>query len=118
MKKTFLLLVSLLPAAVVLAGRFEHPGIGLNREQLDQLKKNVQEGVEPWKSLYADLTAHDQRFSKKPRIFTRRGEGISKIDNPDFDTRCAWDSQTVYCQAVMYEITGKSLDLEWMKVPQ
>ena len=26
-------------------GRFQHPGIGLNREQLDQLRKNVQDGV-------------------------------------------------------------------------
>lgn len=100
-----------LPVAMLLsgapAGSFEHPGIGLNRAQLDQLKKNVQEGVEPWKSLYEDLTAHDHRFSKKPRVFTRRAEGITKIDSPDFDSRCSWDSQTAYCQAVMYEITGE-----------
>ena len=68
----------------------------------------MQEGVEPWKSLYADLTAHDHRFSKKPRIFARRGEGITKIDSPDFDSRCAWDSQTAYCQAIMYEITSEA----------
>ena len=88
-------------------GRFQHPGIGLNREQLDQLKKNVQEGVEPWKSLFADLTKHNHAFSKKPRIFARRTEGITKIDSPDFDSRCAWDSQTAYIQGVMYEITGE-----------
>lgn len=87
--------------------RFEHPGIGLNREQLDQLKRNVQGGVEPWKSLFDDLTRHNHAFSKKPRIFTRRGEGITKIDSPDFDNRCAWDSCTAYYQGVMYEITGE-----------
>ena len=101
------MLVLVLASGVALAGRFQHPGIGLNREQLDQLKNNVQEGVEPWKSLYEDLTKHDHRFSKKPRIFARRTEGITKIDSPDFDSRCAWDSQTAYCQAVMYEITGE-----------
>jgi len=89
-------------------GRFQHPGIGLNREQLDQLKANVQGGVEPWKTLYDALTKHDHRFSKKPRIFARRGEGITQIDSPDFDNRCAWDSQTAYYQAIMYEITGEA----------
>lgn len=108
MKKIILMLFLVLPAGVALAGRFEHPGIGLNREQLDQLRKNVQEGVEPWKSLFADLTAHDHRFSKRPRIFARRSEGITKIDSPDFDSRCSWDSQTAYCQAIMYEITGEA----------
>ena len=108
MKKLVLMLGFILPAAIAFAGRFQHPGIGLNREQLDQLRKNVQEGVEPWKSLYADLTAHDHRFSTRPRIFARRTEGITKIDSPDFDSRCAWDSQTAYCQAIMYEITGEA----------
>ena len=89
-------------------GRFQHPGIGLNREHLDQLKANVQGGVEPWKTLYDSLTKHDHRFSKKPRIFARRGEGITQIDSPDFDNRCAWDSQTAYYQAIMYEITGEA----------
>ena len=107
MKTLAIVLAIVLAAGSALAGRFQHPGIGLNREQLDQLKRNVQEGVEPWKSLYADLTKHDHRFSKKPRIFARRSEGITKIDSPDFDSRCAWDSQTAYCQAVMYEITGE-----------
>ena len=89
-------------------GRFRHPGIGLNREQLDQLKANVQGGVEPWKTLYHALTKHDHRFSRKPRIFARRGEGITQIDSPDFDNRCAWDSQTAYYQGIMYEITGEA----------
>ena len=103
--------LGVLAACGALAGgaapaRFVHPGIGLNREQLDQLKKNVQDGVEPWKSLFDDLTRHNHAFSKKPRIFTRRTEGITKIDSPDFDSRCAWDSCTAYYQGVMYEITG------------
>ena len=89
MKKLVLMLGFILPAAIALAGRFQHPGIGLNREQLDQLKRNVQSGVEPWKSLYADLTKHDHRFSKKPRIFARRSEGITKIDSPDCFSRSA-----------------------------
>ncbi|MGN0834008.1 MAG: hypothetical protein ACI4RD_10240 [Kiritimatiellia bacterium] len=92
----------------LLAGRFLHPGIGLNREQLDQLRTNVKRGVEPWKTLYADLTSHNHRFSQQPRIFARRNEGITTIDSPDFDNRCAWDSQTAYIQGIMYEITGEA----------
>ena len=100
-KLAIFLLVALSLSCAALAGRFLHPGIGLNREQLDQLKKNVAGGVEPWKSLYAELTKYDHRFSKNPRVFSRRSEGITKIDSPDFDTRCARDSQTAYCQAIM-----------------
>ena len=94
--------------ATAAQGRFRHPGIGLNREQLDQLKANVLRRVEPWKTLYDELTKHDHRFSKKPRIFARRGEGITQIDSPDFDNRCSWDSQTAYYQGIMYEITSSS----------
>lgn len=107
MKRHLLALLLSVTANIAFAGRFQHPGIGLNREQLDQLKANVQNGVEPWKSLFEDLRKHNHAFSKKPRIFTRRGEGITKLDNPDFDNRCAWDSETAYIQAVMYEITGE-----------
>ncbi|MGN0877800.1 MAG: hypothetical protein ACI4TC_11065 [Kiritimatiellia bacterium] len=97
----------------LLAGRFQHPGIGLNRAQLDQLKANVQNGIEPWKHNFEWLKKNDHRFSKKPRIFTRRGENIESINSPDFDNRCAWDSQTAYCQAVMYELTGEACYREY-----
>ena len=107
MKRLVFLLSATLAASAVFGGTFRHPGIGLNREQLDQLRKNVREGVEPWKSLFDDLRKHDHAFSKKPRIFARRSEGITSIDSPDFDSRCAWDSKTAYIQAVMYEITGE-----------
>lgn len=103
-----LAMIGLLFVGSAFAGHFQHPGIGLNREQLDQLKKNVKDGVEPWKTLYAELTRHHHGFSKHPRIFARRGEGITSINSPDFDSRCAWDSQTAYFQGIMYEITGEA----------
>ncbi len=108
MIRSLLILLFVGAMNVAFAGRFQHPGIGLNREQLDQLKRNVHEGVEPWKTLFNDLTRYDHAFTKKPRIFSRRTENITSIDSPDFDTRCMWDSQTAYAQAVMYEITGEA----------
>lgn len=107
MKRLLLVLVLSVSASLAFAGRFQHPGLGLNREQIDQLKKNVQDGVEPWKTLFEDLRQHHHAFSKKPRIFARRGEGIDSINSPDFDSRCAWDSETAYIQGLMYEITGE-----------
>ena len=86
--------------------KFKHPGIGLNREQLDNLKRWVDSGVQPWKANFDYLTQHDHRFSKKPRVFSRAE--ARAIDNPDFDNRCMWDSQTAFCQAVMYELTGEA----------
>ncbi len=90
-----------------------HPGIGMNGEDLIRLATFVSEGVEPWASYYRDLTKHDHRFSKKPRIFTQRNENPTAIDSPDFDNRCQWDSQTAFCQAVMYVITGEESYREW-----
>ena len=87
MNRLFTVLICLIVASGAFAGRFQHPGIGLNRAQLDQLTANVREGVEPWKSNYEYLTKRDHRFSKKPRIFTRRGENIDAINSPDFDNR-------------------------------
>ena len=57
--------------ATAAQGRFLHPGIGLNREQLDQLKANVQGGVEPWKTLYGSLTKHDHRFRRPQWLHPR-----------------------------------------------
>lgn len=85
---------------------FVHPGIGFTRDDLLMIAKNVRDGVEPWKSSYASLVKHDHRFSTKPRVFTRRGEGLTAIDSPDFDNRCAWDSQSAMCQAVLYIVDG------------
>lgn len=96
----------LLVAHTALAGRFLHPGIGLNREHLDRLRKNVVENIEPWKTLFGELVRRDHAFSKTPRIFTRREMNLTAIDSPDFDNRCGWDSRTAYIQAVMFELTG------------
>lgn len=85
---------------------FVHPGIGLTRDDLLVIAKNVRDGVEPWKSSYDALVKRDHRFSMKPRIFTRRGENLKAIDSPDFDNRCAWDSQSALCQAVLYVVDG------------
>ena len=41
MKRHLLALLLSVTANIAFAGRFQHPGIGLNREQLDQLKANV-----------------------------------------------------------------------------
>ena len=63
MKKILVVLAFVLAAGVALAGRFQHPGIGLNREQLDQLATQLYEkevlfredleriyGPRPWES--------------------------------------------------------------------
>ena len=81
------------------AGQFLHPGIGLNRAQLDQLKANIENGVEPWKHNFEWLKRNDHRFSKKPRIFTRCGLfPIAKLLTKTYDFTAAgqaladWDA--------------------------
>ena len=84
-----------------------HPGIGFNKAQLETIVRNVRGGVEPWKRLYGELSARDNRFSKHPRIFTDRRVPDPGIGSPDFDNRCEWDSETAVGQSLMYLITGE-----------
>ena len=82
-----------------------HPGIGLNRDDILRIIKNVKDGVEPWASDYLWLTMRDQAFSTNARIYTDRSRWTA-IDDQGYDRQCESDSRNAICQAFMYIATG------------
>jgi hypothetical protein len=85
---------------------FRHPGILLNRAQLELLKQRVTDGVEPQKSAYARMIASplgDLNYTPKPRATVECGP-YSKPDLGCKDEQA--DSDAAYTQALLWAATG------------
>src|SRR3954469_22853149 len=102
--------VSLLPLASAKQDNssvpFKHPGILVNRAQLDLIKKRVAEGTEPQKTAFATLLASplaDLNFTPSPRATIECGP-YSKPDLGCKDERR--DCTAAYSQAIAWYVTG------------
>lgn len=85
---------------------FNHPGILLNRAQLDLIKDRVAAGIEPQKTAFAALLASplaDLNYTPSPRATVECGP-YSKPDLGCKDERR--DCTTAYTQALAWHITG------------
>jgi hypothetical protein len=85
---------------------FKHPGILLNRAQLDLIKDRVAKGVEPQKSAFAALLASplaDLNYTPSPRATVECGP-YSKPDIGCKDERR--DATAAYSQALAWVVTG------------
>ena len=85
---------------------FQHPGILLNRAQLDLLKTRVAQGTEPQKSAFAALLASPlaaRDYTPSPRVTVECGP-YSKPDLGCKDERR--DATAAYTQALAWAITG------------
>src|SRR3954467_2111160 len=85
---------------------FKHPGILLNRAQLDLIKKRVAEGTEPQKTAFATMQASplaDLNFTPSPRATIECGP-YSKPDIGCKDERR--DCTAAYSQAIAWYVTG------------
>ena len=85
---------------------FYHPGILVNRPQLDFIKAKVAAGAEPWRSAYeamksSELASRD--YTPKPRATVECGP-YSKPDLGCKDEQR--DSAAAYTQALMWFISG------------
>lgn len=85
---------------------FAHPGILVNRAQLDEMKKRVAAGKEPQKSAFEALKADKLAaldYTPHPRATVECGS----YSNPDFGCKDEQnDSEAAYAQALMWYITG------------
>lgn len=100
-----LLAAAPLPAAATPAA-FRHPGVLLNREQLDLIKQRVAAGVEPQKSAFVTLLASPLAaldYEPKPRATVECGS-YSRPDLGCKDERR--DSAAAYSQAIAWVVTG------------
>jgi hypothetical protein len=95
------------PIVSLFAQEFRHPGVLLNRDQLDLIKKRVAEGIEPQKTAFATMMASPLAaldYEPKPRAVVECGP-YSKPDYGCKDERR--DSAAAYSQAIAWYVTGK-----------
>src|SRR4051812_6712048 len=86
---------------------FRHPGVLLNKAQLDLIKQRVADGVEPQKSAFAALLASPLAaldYAPSPRATVECGP-YSKPDLGCKDERR--DATAAYSQAIAWYVTGK-----------
>jgi hypothetical protein len=85
---------------------FVHPGILVNRAQLDEIKRRVAAGLEPQKSAFEALKASKwgaRDYVPHPRETVECGSN----SNPDFGCKDEQaDSEAAYGQALLWYITG------------
>ena len=105
-----LALVGLLPGVAAKQDNsrvpFRHPGVLLNRAQLDLIKQRVREGVEPQKTAFAALLNSplaDLSYTPTPRATIECGP-YSKPDLGCKDERR--DCTAAYTQALAWYVTG------------
>jgi hypothetical protein len=101
-----LVAASSFPLAAAPDFAFRHPGVLLNRAQLDLIRQRVADGVEPQNSAYAALLANglaDLNYAPSPRAVVECGS-YSKPDLGCKDERR--DSAAAYSQAIAWYVTG------------
>jgi hypothetical protein len=85
---------------------FVHPGVLVNRAQLDEIKRRVAAGIEPQKSAFEALKASPWGaldYTPKPRATVECGSN----SNPDLGCKDEQrDSEASYAQALLWYITG------------
>ena len=85
---------------------FRHPGVLLNRAQLDLIKQRVENGTEPQKTAFAKMLTDplaDLSYRPSPRGTVECGS-YSKPDLGCKDERR--DSEAAYSQAIAWYVTG------------
>jgi hypothetical protein len=95
------------PPPVPPAG-FRHPGVLLNRAQLDLIKQRVADGVEPQQTAFATMLASPHAaldYTPSPRATVECGS-YSKPDLGCKDERR--DATAAYSQAIAWHVTGNA----------
>ncbi|MBV8037229.1 family 16 glycoside hydrolase [Roseateles sp.] len=88
------------------SGPFVHPGVIVNRGQLDEIKRRVAAGIEPQKTAFAALRAHrlgalDYAPSPVPTV------ECGPYSKPDIGCKAEQaDSEAAYAQALLWYVTG------------
>lgn len=88
---------------------FAHPGVGLTADNLENMRTQVQAGVEPWASYYAAMT--QTRYASTTYRSDNAGASddaplSDAYDNATMRTRALRDSIGAMTQALEYVVTG------------
>ena len=92
--------------AIISKSGFHHPGVLVNRAQLDFIKAKVAAGTEPWKSAFEAAKASDLAaltYTPHPVPTVQSGPH----SNPDIGAKDEQhDSEAAYTQALLWYISG------------
>ena len=102
--------VKVVPAAT--SGPFIHPGVLVNKAQLDEIKRRVAAGIEPQKSAFAALLA-DKLAAKDYTPHPWKTVECGPYSNPDLGCKDEQgDSEAAYAQALAWYVTGDKIYAE------
>lgn len=95
--------------AVIDGAGFRHPGVGLTKELLENVREKVRSGAEPWSYYFQNMMLTSPYARKSVGISNSR-DGITPLadhlDSQGIQGRFINDSVTAYTQALMYYLTG------------
>ena len=94
----------------VITNDFKHPGIGLTKDILEDMREQVRAEKEPWNSYFNRMILSDTA-SKTVSSSNQSGEDPTKPDSDAFNSqgfqsRFIDDALKAYTQSIMYVITG------------
>jgi hypothetical protein len=92
---------------------FKHPGIGLTKDILENVREQVQNQVEPWYSYYVSMSNHSFAATNVAANNQSGSDptkpGSVAFDSQSFNSRFIADGLKAYTQALMYVITGEEV---------
>ena len=81
-----------------------HPGVGLTKELLITVQKQVRSGTEPWKTYFEDMLASESAWKTPPICLTDPGN--TAFSSRGTNAKFIRDGLTAYTQAILYIVTG------------
>lgn len=95
------------------ASGFKHPGIGLTKDILENMRTQVLAQKEPWYSYYSQMaqsqTASQTVTSSNQSSTDPTKPGSLDFNSQSFNSKFIADSLKAYTQAIMYYVTGEEV---------
>jgi hypothetical protein len=95
---------------------FTHPGIGMNKRLLDNMRDRVRAGDEPWASAFANFSSMGS--SKTAPLMRNKGTNPDMVNIPGGGSgstgqsvlyNMAQDAHTAWAQTIMWYVTGNEV---------
>lgn len=88
---------------------FIHPGVGITKKELENVRTQVKEQKEPWYSYYQNMVLNS-KYASREFACNNSEDGVNPLDDK-YDTqgmknRAAEDGERAFTQALLYVITG------------
>jgi len=85
----------------------KHPGVGLTKQQMLTVQKQVRADTEPWKTYFEDMLASESAQKTPPVQLT--DPSSAAFSSRGTNSRFIRDGLTAYTQAILYLVTGDTV---------